>query len=412
MKKRTVLWAALAAGVFLLVQGCTYQDDLPYLTQEETREYEPEQPKEPEKETESEMPSGTEEDTEQITEVSELYYSYHCLDETQKKIYLEILDALANMKKDAQLSIMDKSGVDLIFACVMNDHPELFYVEGYQYTEYTLGNVTTGVTFSGTYSMSSEEAEQAKIAIEQKIAECFRQVPLNEDEYSTVKYLYEWLIDSTEYDKTAENNQNICSVFLQGRSVCQGYAKAMQYMLQKAGMQCLLVTGFTNGERHGWNLVRVNGEYYYLDPTWGDASYASGNTADNRTEEVPSINYDYFLVTTDEITRTHSLEKVVELPLCTAAQDNYYVREGLYFDSYDETRLALVLGSDAAKSAGYVTLKCSSDSYPAMVQSLIDEQKIFDFIDRQGGSIAYTSNETLRTISFWNLSDSSHTEIS
>ena len=73
MKKRTVLWAALAAGVFLLVQGCTYQDDLPYLTQEETREYEPEQPKEPEKETESEMPSGTEEDTEQITEVSELY---------------------------------------------------------------------------------------------------------------------------------------------------------------------------------------------------------------------------------------------------------------------------------------------------------------------------------------------------
>lgn len=69
---------------------------------------------------------GTEEDTEQITEVSELYYSYHCLDETQKKIYLEILDALANMKKDALLSIMDKSGVDLIFACVMNDHPELF----------------------------------------------------------------------------------------------------------------------------------------------------------------------------------------------------------------------------------------------------------------------------------------------
>ena len=40
----------------------------------------------------------------------------------------------------------------------------------------------------------------------------------------------------------------------------------MQYMLQASGIQCVLVTGFTNGERHGWNLVRVNGEYYYLDP--------------------------------------------------------------------------------------------------------------------------------------------------
>lgn len=412
MKKRTVLWAALAAGVFLLVQGCTYQNDLQYITQEETRGYEPEQPKETEKQTESEASFETEGELEQIAEVPELYYAYHCLDEAQKKIYLEILDALTNMKKDAPLSTVDKSGVDLIFACVMNDHPELFYVEGYQYTEYTLGNVTTGVTFSGTYSMGSEEAEQIKIRIEQRIAECFQQVPLNEDEYSTVKYLYEWLIGNTEYDKTAENNQNICSVFLQGRSVCQGYAKAMQYMLQKADIQCLLVTGFTNGERHGWNLVRVNGNYYYLDPTWGDASYASGNAADNMAEGVPSINYDYFLVTTDEITRTHSLEKVVELPLCLAVEDNYFVREGLYFDSYDEARLALVLGSDTTKSAGYVTLKCSSDSYPVMVQSLIDDQKIFDFVDRQGASIAYTFNETLRTISFWNLSDTSHTEVS
>ncbi len=410
MKIRTVLWAALTAGVFLLAQGCTYQNDLWYFTQEETRGYEPEQPKETE--NESEASTGTEEEPEQIIEVSELYYAYHSLDDTQKKIYLEILDALANMKKDTPLSTVDKSSVDLVFACVMNDHPELFYVEGYQYTEYTLGSVTTGLTFSGTYSMGSEEAEQAKNAIEQKVAECFQQVPLNEDEYNTVKFLYEWLIGNTEYDKAAENNQNICSVFLQGRSVCQGYAKAMQYMLQKADIQCLLVTGFTNGERHGWNLVRVNGNYYYLDPTWGDASYASGNNADNLAEGAPSINYDYFLVTTDEITRTHSLEKVVELPLCLAVEDNYFVREGLYFESYDEGHLALVLGSDSAKSAGYVMLKCSSDSYDIMVQSLIDEQKIFDFIDRQGASVAYTSNETLRTICFWNLSDAIHTEIS
>lgn len=410
MRRWTVLWAALIVSMLMAVQGCADQGDFGLQNfirgieqageegTEETRWYEPEQPEDHGTEAET----ATEEQS--IREVSELYYAYHHLDEEKQKIYLEMLDAMVDLKSGAPLSTVDKSVLDVVFACVMNDHPELFYVNGYQYTEYTLGSVTTGITFSGTYSMTSAEVEQAKLMIEQKIAECFEQVPLNEDEYSTVRYLYEWLINNTEYDRTAENNQNICSVFLQGRSVCQGYAKAMQYMLQKADIQCLLVTGFTGGERHGWNLVRVNDAYYYLDPTWGDASYASGGEGDMTEGFVPAINYDYFLVTTDEITRTHSIEKVVELPQCTAMEDNYFVREGLYFDSYDEEKLTLVFESEVAKTTGYVTLKCdSSATYELMVETLITSQAIFEFVDKQGESIAYTSNEEQRTISFWNI---------
>ena len=411
MRRWTVLWAALAGGMVLLAQGCADQDalDLQYIIRGEKSaeeeehttelyEYEPEQPQD--HTTEAERMT----DEQNVREVPEIYYAYHHLDEEKQKLYLEMLDALTRMKSGAPLSTLDKSDLDTVFACVMNDHPELFYVDGYQYTEYTLGSVVTGITFSGTYSMTSAEVEQAGLGIEQKLAECFQQVPLNEDEYSTVKYLYEWLIDHTEYDKTAENNQNICSVFLQGRSVCQGYAKAMQYLLQSAGMQCVLVTGFTNGERHGWDLVRVNGEYYYLDPTWGDASYASGSADSVLEGVVPAINYDYFLVTTDEITRTHAIEKVVELPLCTAVSDNYFVREGLYFDSYDVARLSAVFSSETTKEAGCVTLKCdNSETYEQMVQTLIASQKIFDFVDKQGESIAYTSNDEQRTISFWNI---------
>lgn len=409
MRRLTMLRAALLCSVMVLVQGCTFQNDfdLQNIIHGETEsekesgtaktiEYEPEQPQDKGTETQS----GTEEKN--LREVSELYYAYHHLDEEKQKLYLEMLDALLDMTDGAPLSTVDKSVLDIVFACVMNDHPELFYVEGYQYTEYSIGGVTTGITFSGTYSMTSAEARETMLMIEQRLAECFSQVPLNEDEYSTVKFLYEWLINHTEYDKTVENNQNICSVFLEGRSVCQGYAKAMQYMLQEAGIQCLLVTGFTNGERHGWNLVRVNGEYYYLDPTWGDASYSSGGKANGTF--VPSINYDYFLVTTDEITRTHSLETVVELPQCVAMNDNYFVREGLYFDSYDEAKLALIFDSEATRAAGYVTLKCdSSETYDLMTQTLIEGQKIFDFADKRGESIAYTSNEQQRTLSFWDI---------
>ena len=396
--------ALLTGGMMLLTQGCTDQDasglqDIIIREEKgtgETRAYEPEQPQGSSTEIESE---------EEITaEVSELYYAYHHLDTERQKVYLEMLDALTGMKGGVPLSTVDKSILDVVFACVMNDHPELFYVDGYQYTEYTLGSVVTSITFSGTYSMTNAQAEEAGLMIEQRLAECLAQVPSDEDEYSTVRYLYEWLVNNTEYDRTADNNQNICSVFLQGRSVCQGYAKAMQYMLQAADIQCVLVTGFTNGERHGWNLVRVNGSYYYLDPTWGDASYASGSADSALTGVVPAINYDYFLVTTDEITRTHSIEKVVELPECTAVADNYFVREGLYFDSYDAEKLAAVFGSEETRAAGCVTLKCdTSETYELMVQTLIGSQAIFDFVDKQGESIAYTSNDEQRTISFWNI---------
>lgn len=405
MKNKIVLWAVLASCITLLVQGCAVRQNQQRIIQErketeETRTYEPEQPDETQT---TESPTQTEE-MQELRKVSELYYAYHCLDREKQQVYLEMLDALTRIESGVHLSTLDKSILDVVFACVMNDHPELFYVEGYQFTEYMTDAVVTEIAFSGTYSMTAEEIGQTQLLIVQRLRDCFAQIPLNEDEYNTVKYLYEWLINNTEYDKTAENNQNICSVFLQGKSVCQGYAKAMQYMLQQAGIQCLLVTGFTNGERHGWNLVRVNGNYYYLDPTWGDASYTSNGTDNIAQAYVPSINYDYFLVTTDEITRTHSIEKVVSIPVCSALAENYFVREGLYFDSYDAEKLALIFDSDAVKSAGSVTLKCNSDeTYASMVQNLITEQKIFDFIDKRGASIAYTFNETQRTISFWDL---------
>lgn len=404
-RKKFALSMALLCSVAALAQGCAYSGNYWNFTQEEpegnssgTAEGESAPPSEAVPETQSV-------EEEAVREVPDIYYAYHALDEERQTLYLEILDALAGLEADARLSTLDKSVIDPVFTCVMNDHPELFYVEGYQYTEYTLGSEVTGITFSGNYSMTADEAGQTALLIEESLAECFAQVPLNEDEYSTAKFLYDWLIGNTEYDRAAENNQNIRSAFLQGRSVCQGYAKAMQYLLQKTGIQCFLVTGFTNGERHAWDMARVNGEYYYLDPTWGDASYAYSGSGDQEDGGfAPSINYDYFLVTTDEITRTHSFEKVVALPECTAVNDNYYVREGLYFEEYDEKRLADIFGSDEARTADYVTIKCGDDlSFGLMTQELIGSQKIFDFIDKRNTSIAYASNEEQRTISFWDI---------
>lgn len=353
-------------------------------------------------ENEQQTPS---EESEPTAEIAEIYYAYHKLDESEQNLYRELLDALSVMAEKRRVSTLDSEQLDRVFECVLNDHPELFYVEGFQYTEHFFGDTLTGISFEGTYSMTKEEAELALDEIEQSLSECMKEVPLNEDEYSTVKYLYEYLIDNTEYDKDADNNQNIRSVFLTGRSVCQGYAKAMQYMLQKVGIQSFLVTGYTGTERHAWNLVRVNGKYYYLDPTWGDASYSySGSEGMENEVFLPPINYDYFLVTTNEITKTHSFEDLVALPFCESTEDNYYVREGLYFERYDVQQLENIFDSEAVKQEDYVTLKCAdTEVYHEMLSAIIEDRQIFGIIKNNEGAISYASNEELCTISFWNI---------
>lgn len=423
MKKiKVVLYGSLMAGILLCVQGCSVikiDNSMEGQTDKPEIEFElPEQVMELaldlpieittegfSTEASTTEASSTETDSTQLQEIEvpDIYYTYHKLDNKKQKLYMEIYNVLNTCKENVILSTTDKKIIDELFVCVMNDHPELFYVKGYTCTEYSLNNKITEISFSGTYTMTYDEIELTKIQIEDTVKKIMYEVPLNEDEYYTIKYIYEYLINNTQYNKAADNNQNICSVFIEGQSVCQGYAKAMQYLLQKSDIQCCLVTGFAKGERHAWNLVRINGEYYYIDTTWGDASYSyTGEDAENEKIYEPELNYDYFLVTTDEIIKNHSIEETIELPECTSVEDNYFYREGLYFKNYDEEKLNTIFGKLKNDTEKYVTLKCGSESvYDEINTKLINEKKIFEFMENQEMTVAYSVNENQLIMSFW-----------
>jgi len=327
-------------------------------------------------------------------------FAYERLPADQKRIYNEIFLTLDNMSGEYEIDCHDVDLINNLFLCVMMDHPELFWVSGYVYTKYTRGDVLEAMGFKGAYTMDADTVTARKASIESYVSQCLAGMPASDD-YAKIKYVYEYIIRNTDYDTSAVDNQNICSVFINGRSVCQGYAKAAQYLLNRAGVLCTLITGTAFGTgNHAWNLVRSNGSYYYLDVTWGDSNY--------RTEEgvegtLPEISYDYLCVPGYEIFKTHTPDAPVDLPECISIDDNYYVREGAYFNSLDENKLKGLFDRAFSTGSDLVTIKASDASvYGIIRQYMLDEQNVFKYTGAYTGSntISYWENKDLLTISF------------
>lgn len=229
-----------------------------------------------------------------------IYPYYAMLDDAGQHIYRQIYANANELKASfAPVESVTAGQLKNVFAAVYNDHPELFWMD----TGYSCKYIVNGqcVEINLKFNRTAQNLESEKALFEAGAEKIAAQAYGSLSGYEKEKLVHDALIDSVSYDAGAEMNQSAYSTFVNGRTVCAGYARAFQYVLQKLGIACYYCTGYA-GENHAWNIVALDDGYYNVDTTWDD---------------VDGGNYDYFNKTDADYASSHIRQELsVYLPPC------------------------------------------------------------------------------------------------
>ncbi len=198
------------------------------------------------------------------------------------------------------------------------------------YTDETAQDIETPFTVQGTGK------ELITNVIRQAAAEC-----KTSDEWQTALNLYNWLLNHLTYDETLSYYS--AEAILRGTGVCDSYARLYLLLCRAAGLDAYVIYGDTTLGFHAWDAVKINGSWYYADPTWddhpaNDPAMGSQPAADENGIDYGVSDYKYFMLNKQLMTVNNHLTyewldenkyTCEELP-ATSLAANYHVHTGLW----------------------------------------------------------------------------------
>lgn len=321
--KRWILYAEYLMLCMVLLCGCGEKTEKIFATAKSIMQGEP-----------SEVRALRELEVRQSVEGHFEYY-FQQLSEQEKRLYREMLDGIQRRDREFYLSSGKGEEIDKIYHAVIKDHAELYWTHNRKQVYTTTFSRGDYCLFSPGYSYTTEEIAEIEECLEQTYQEICSYLSEDLSDYEKIKIVYTYLIDHIEYEES-EHDQNIAGALWKKQAVCAGYARAMQYFLERLGIDCIYVEGESkdHAEGHAWNIVRIGEQYYYVDVTNADQpEFFSGNAS--KLEEHKTIIYDYLCPFPWEYESVYTASKEFALPKCTETDYNFYVLNQGCFDTYD-----------------------------------------------------------------------------
>ena len=137
-----------------------------------------------------------------------------------------------------------------------------------EYTKDENGKVKT-VSFyiPGVYAYN-DDYQKTLMGLENYTSKVLSVVDDRMTDAQKVKALFEKYRSGMSYSRGTEIGNAVGALTYQ-KAICGGYSFGFQYILMRAGLPAIYLTGDAGGGYHAWNYVKVDGQWYFADSTWG-----------------------------------------------------------------------------------------------------------------------------------------------
>lgn len=186
------------------------------------------------------------------------------------------------------------------------DHPEVFYID-FDYLSVSVGTqngsyvATLGTGRAASYYIADGFASESQVnaaiaALDAEVTAVAAEADRQEGTVEKIRSVNAQLVEKitysfcatadasgTTYGDGAAYIRNPYGALVNGKAVCEGYARAFKLVMDRLGVECVLVQGVAQGETNGgyephmWNYVKLDGGWYAVDVTWNDTA---GKTED------------------------------------------------------------------------------------------------------------------------------------
>ncbi|MCR4617148.1 MAG: hypothetical protein K5669_03045 [Lachnospiraceae bacterium] len=304
---------------------------------------------------------------------------------SEEELYVKACTALLSGENTVNLGITTSEMAENI-ARKVYDTPEIFWLSN-NYTVTVVG-VNSILTFYNEYEDVDVKRQEVKNAAQ----EILDGLPEGGSDYEKLLYIHDTLCDRLEYfDDDSVSCHNVYGALVNGKCVCEGYAKSFAYLLNTLSYENYLFSGDAKSSDmsgpHEWNGVVVGGDCYYFDLTWDDS-------------EEFETGYDYFGVTSAEIQKNHFFDTDYPVVYSNATGLNYHYANDLVIGEYSDEALRGMI----EKSSDTIYLKCSSIvAYEKLTSSVSNPMKFMEVLssakpDNGYKGYMYVENDDLMTV--------------
>lgn len=185
---------------------------------------------------------------------------------------------------------------------------------------YTSKIVNNNAENLNKYKIGKNEMIAKKESVDLKIEEFINNnINENMSDLEKEKAIHDFIIKNADYDvengdKGIRDNHTSYGVLINGKGVCDSYAKAFFTLGKKSGLNVRYLRGLGINDNyagpHAWNLIRLEDSWYNIDLTWNDPIY------ENSVNQPNIVSYDYFNLKDEDLIESHIRdESLVKNPI-------------------------------------------------------------------------------------------------